>query len=75
MKSERPLRFIASSKNDLSEMPSDVKRVFGFALRMAKNGEKHAKAKLSLETKTSKVRACWRSLKTMTVRPIALSIQ
>lgn len=45
MKNERPLRFIASSKDDLSEMPLGVKRVFGFALRMAQNGEKHEKAK------------------------------
>jgi len=42
---KKPCEFIASSKDDLSAMPDDVKEVVGFALFMAQMGEKHPQAK------------------------------
>jgi len=44
-KSEKPLIWIGSSKNDLMAFPEDVKDVFGFALHLAQHGEKHMDAK------------------------------
>jgi phage-related protein len=41
----KPLFFIASSEDDLSRMPSEVKRTFGYALFMAQCGLKHLDAK------------------------------
>jgi phage-related protein len=41
----KPAEFIASSLDDISAMPDEVKRVFGFAIRMAQRGEKHPDAK------------------------------
>jgi phage-related protein len=41
----KPLRWIASSRRDLQEMPGDVQDTFGFALHLAQIGEKHGKAK------------------------------
>lgn len=41
----KPLRFVGSSREDLSAFPLRVKRAIGFALRDAQNGEKHLDAK------------------------------
>ena len=37
--------FIGSSLDDISAMPDEVKRVFGFAIRAAQRGSKHPDAK------------------------------
>jgi phage-related protein len=37
--------WIASSRDDICQLPKDVQRVFGFALRMAQMGTKHPDAK------------------------------
>jgi phage-related protein len=42
---EKPLEWIGSSKRDISAMPDDVKKTFGFALRMAQWGQRHIQAK------------------------------
>lgn len=42
---DKPLNWIGSSKKDLSEFPSDVKRVMGHALRQAQGGGKDSAAK------------------------------
>ncbi len=39
------LAFVASSKKDLMAMPDDVQDVFGYALHLAQNGQKHPAAK------------------------------
>src|SRR5438045_2308492 len=44
-KTDAPLEFIGSSRDDLSAFPVDVKRGFGFALRTAQRGGKHPDAK------------------------------
>ncbi|HET7459669.1 MAG TPA: type II toxin-antitoxin system RelE/ParE family toxin [Longimicrobium sp.] len=41
----KPLFWVGSSEDDLYAFPSPVKRVLGFALRAAQNGEKHPQAK------------------------------
>src|SRR5215510_16479447 len=41
----KPAEFIASALDDISAMPDEVKRVFGFAIRAAQRGEKHPDAK------------------------------
>ena len=41
----KPVRWIASSRDDLRELPKEVRRDIGFALDMAQNGEKHPSAK------------------------------
>jgi len=41
----KPAEFIASALDDISAMPNEVKRIFGFAIRMAQRGEKHPDAK------------------------------
>jgi phage-related protein len=41
----KPAEFIASALDDISAMPDEVKRVFGFAIRLAQRGEKHPDAK------------------------------
>jgi phage-related protein len=46
MVSMKPLRWIASSKNDLPAMPIEVRRAVGYALFAAQQGEKHADAKV-----------------------------
>jgi phage-related protein len=43
--SMKPCEFIGSSLDDISGLPDEVKRVFGFAIRMAQRGEKHPDAK------------------------------
>src|SRR5262245_4847597 len=42
----KPLRWIASSKDDLSTMPIEVRRAVGYALFAAQQGEKHGDAKV-----------------------------
>lgn len=42
---KKPIEFIASARDDLSAMPDEVKRMFGFAIHMAQRGEKHQDAK------------------------------
>ncbi len=37
-KAERPLLWVASSKNDLLDMPEDVRKDFGYGLHQAQNG-------------------------------------
>ena len=41
----KPVRWIASSKDDLSVMPLDVRREVGYALYAAQQGDKHDDAK------------------------------
>ncbi len=42
---DTPLKWVGSSKKDLSAFPAKVKEVMGFALRVAQKGEKHPDAK------------------------------
>ena len=42
----KPLRWIASSKDDLSAMPREVRRDVGYALYVAQQGDKDADAKV-----------------------------
>src|SRR5262245_19738690 len=42
----KPLRWIASAKNDLSAMPMEVRRAVGYALFAAQQGEKHDDTKV-----------------------------
>ncbi|MCX5659332.1 MAG: type II toxin-antitoxin system RelE/ParE family toxin [Planctomycetota bacterium] len=42
---EKPVRWIASSREDLREFPVGVRREVGFALSFAQHGEKHPSAK------------------------------
>lgn len=42
---EKPLYWLGSSYDDLMAMPEDVKDVFGYALDLAQNGQRHPKAK------------------------------
>jgi phage-related protein len=46
MNDMKPLRWIASAKDDLSAMPTEVRRAVGYALFAAQQGEKHDDAKL-----------------------------
>ena len=41
----KPIRWIGSSKEDLSQFPREVKTTFGFALHEAQLGRKHPDAK------------------------------
>ena len=41
----KPIEFMGDSKERLSSFPVEVKKVIGFALRQAQNGEKHIDAK------------------------------
>src|SRR4026209_2237630 len=41
----KPVEFIASALDDISALPDEAKRVFGFAIRMAQRGKKHPDAK------------------------------
>ncbi len=45
MKAIKPVEWVGSAKEDLSDMPSDVKLVFGLALFEAQTGGKHQDAK------------------------------
>ena len=42
----KPLRWIASSKDDLSAMPGEVRRDVGYALYVAQQGDKDSDAKV-----------------------------
>ena len=42
---EKPLKFVASSLEDLKAFPEEVRRAVGFALSFAQRGTKHPKAK------------------------------
>lgn len=42
----RPLEWIGSSYKDLLDLPTDVRRLFGFALSLAQAGDKHDSAKV-----------------------------
>ncbi len=44
-KTDTPLEFMGTSREDLSEFPDEVKYCIGFALRTAQKGGKHADAK------------------------------
>jgi phage-related protein len=44
-KTDTPLEFIGTSRDDLSEFPTEVKYCIGFALRTAQKGGKHPDAK------------------------------
>ena len=44
-RSERPLYWIGSSRQDLRDFPDDARRDVGFALSFAQNGLKHPSAK------------------------------
>jgi len=44
-KTDTPLEFIGTSRDDLSEFPTEVKYRIGFALRTAQKGGKHRDAK------------------------------
>ncbi|MES3006616.1 MAG: type II toxin-antitoxin system RelE/ParE family toxin [Pseudomonadota bacterium] len=41
----KPLFWVGTSKRDLKAMPEDVQDVFGYALHLAQNGEKHVQSK------------------------------
>jgi len=43
---ERPLEWIGSSYKDLLDLPTKVRRFFGFALSLAQVGDKHDSAKV-----------------------------
>jgi phage-related protein len=42
----KPLRWIATSKDDLSAMPREVRRDVGYAIYVAQRGDKHDGAKV-----------------------------
>src|SRR5262245_19714391 len=42
----KPLRWIASAKDDLKDMPTEVRRAVGYAIFAAQQGEKHDDAKV-----------------------------
>jgi phage-related protein len=44
-KTDAPLEFVGTSREDLSEFPDEVKYCIGFALRTAQKGGKHPDAK------------------------------
>jgi phage-related protein len=43
---ERPLEWIGSSYKDLMALPTEVRRLFGFALSLAQVGDRHDDAKV-----------------------------
>jgi len=43
---ERPLEWIGSSYKDLMELPADVRKLIGFALHFAQQGDQHPAAKV-----------------------------
>lgn len=45
MKDQKPAIWMGSSKADLREFPADVRRVMGFAIDDAQNGEEHPAVK------------------------------
>ena len=47
LKTIKALRWVGSTKKDLSAMPADVQDTFGYALHLAQVGGKHSQAKPS----------------------------
>src|SRR5436190_12488749 len=45
MKTEKPVVWMGSSKDDLRLFPDEVRRVMGFAINDAQNGDDHPRAK------------------------------
>src|SRR5437868_15551109 len=45
MNDQKPAIWMGSSKDDLREFPTEVRRVMGFAINDAQNGEEHPAAK------------------------------
>lgn len=45
IEADRPLEFVASSRDDLSSFPAEVKLVTGYALRQIQRGQGHPDAK------------------------------
>src|SRR3954464_11259463 len=45
MAGSKPTAWIGSSRDDLRAFPDEVRRVMGFAINDAKNGEEHPRAK------------------------------
>ena len=43
---EKPLEWIGSSHRDLMTLPTDVRRLFGYALSLAQAGDQHDAAKV-----------------------------
>ena len=43
---EKPLEWIGSSHRDLMELPTNVRRFFGYALSLAQAGDQHDAAKI-----------------------------
>lgn len=43
---EKPLEWVGSSHKDLMALPTDVRRLFGFALSLAQAGDQHDAAKV-----------------------------
>src|SRR4051794_7888723 len=41
----KPLEWVGSSRNDIQDMPEDVKDSFGYALHLAQVGKKHESTK------------------------------
>ena len=69
-KTDTPLEFMGTSREDLSEFPDEVKYCIGFALRTAQKGGKHSDAK---PLRASREPAFWRSFLISTVTPFELS--
>lgn len=42
---QNPVRWVASSKKDLKELPEEVQDLFGYALHLAQEDKKHDKTK------------------------------
>ena len=55
---QKPTIWIGSSRDDLKAFPDEVRRVMGFAINDAQNGDEHPRAKA---LKVSAVEACLRS--------------
>jgi hypothetical protein len=50
---------MGSSKDDLREFPTEVRRVMGFAINDAQNGEEHPAAKKRLRALMAEVSLTW----------------
>ncbi|CDZ63629.1 hypothetical protein [Neorhizobium galegae] len=72
MKKPKPVEWIGSSLDDLREFPEDVRRVMGFAINDAQNGEEHPGAKA---LKGLGAEACWKWSMTTTAIRIVGSIR
>jgi len=45
MIAQKPAIWIGSSRDDLRDFPDEVRRVMGFAINDAQNGDEHSRAK------------------------------